>query len=70
VIADGRIIDVYHKIMLPNYGVFDEHRYFRPGNRFPVYVMNGARMGINICEDIWHREGPAAPNRVQEQSSS
>ena len=59
VIADGRIIDVYHKIMLPNYGVFDEHRYFRPGNRFPVYVMNGARMGINICEDIWHREGPA-----------
>jgi NAD+ synthase (glutamine-hydrolysing) len=59
VIADTRIIDVYHKVILPNYGVFDEHRYFRPGSRFPVYVINGVRIGINICEDIWHRKGPA-----------
>jgi NAD+ synthase (glutamine-hydrolysing) len=57
-VADGRIIDVYHKIILPNYGVFDEFRYFKPGSRFPVYVMHGMKMGINICEDIWHREGP------------
>ncbi len=61
-IADGRIIDVYHKILLPNYGVFDEFRYFRPGTGFPVYIYNGVRIGINICEDIWHRTGPA---RVQ-----
>ncbi len=61
-IADGRIIDVYHKILLPNYGVFDEYRYFRPGTRFPVYLYKGIRIGINICEDVWHRTGPA---RVQ-----
>ena len=59
VISEGRIIDVYHKIFLPNYGVFDEHRYFSPGKRFPVYNIAGFRLGINICEDIWHSEGPA-----------
>jgi NAD+ synthase (glutamine-hydrolysing) len=59
VIADGRIADIYHKIFLPNYGVFDEHRYFKAGRRFPVYNVCGAKIGINICEDIWHREGPA-----------
>jgi NAD+ synthase (glutamine-hydrolysing) len=59
VIADGRIADIYHKIFLPNYGVFDEHRYFKSGKRFPVYHIAGAKIGINICEDIWHREGPA-----------
>jgi NAD+ synthase (glutamine-hydrolysing) len=66
-IADGRIIDVYHKILLPNYGVFDEFRYFRPGTRFPVYLYNGIRIGINICEDVWHRTGPA---RVQAASGA
>lgn len=58
-IAEGRIIDVYHKILLPNYGVFDEFRYFKPGVKTPVYHLGGAKIGINICEDIWHREGPA-----------
>jgi NAD+ synthase (glutamine-hydrolysing) len=62
VISEGRVIDIYHKIFLPNYGVFDEHRYFQPGSRFPVYNIAGARIGVSICEDIWHREGPA---RVQ-----
>jgi NAD+ synthase (glutamine-hydrolysing) len=61
-IADCRIIDVYHKILLPNYGVFDEFRYFRPGTSYPVYLYKGLMIGINICEDIWHRSGPA---RVQ-----
>ncbi|MBI5074897.1 MAG: NAD+ synthase [Nitrospirae bacterium] len=59
VIADGRMKDSYHKILLPNYGVFDEVRYFRPGSRFPLYTLNGIKAGINICEDIWHRNGPA-----------
>ncbi len=59
VIADKKLSDVYHKMILPNYGVFDEFRYFSAGKRFPVYSINGIKIGINICEDIWHREGPA-----------
>jgi NAD+ synthase (glutamine-hydrolysing) len=58
-ISDGKLVDVYHKVFLPNYGVFDEFRYFRPGTRFPVYNFRNIKFGINICEDIWHREGPA-----------
>jgi NAD+ synthase (glutamine-hydrolysing) len=48
VIADGKIKDIYHKVILPNYGVFDEFRYFRPGRRFPVYGIRGVKVGINI----------------------
>lgn len=59
VVSRKEIVDVYHKIFLPNYGVFDEFRYFAPGKRFPVYLMNGIKVGINICEDIWHSDGPA-----------
>ncbi len=58
VISEGRIKDIYHKVLLPNYGVFDEVRYFRAGKRFPVYSINGFKVGLNICEDIWHRQGP------------
>jgi len=56
--AGGKVIDVYHKILLPNYGVFDEHRYFMQGDRCPVYRLGGLNFGINICEDIWHKDGP------------
>jgi len=59
VIAGKRLIDVYHKILLPNYGVFDEVRYFTPGARYPVYSLGNIRFGINICEDVWHSTGPA-----------
>jgi len=59
VIAGGEIVDVYQKVLLPNYGVFDEFRYFSPGRRFPVYRFGRIKLGINICEDIWHRDGPA-----------
>ncbi|MDY6916616.1 MAG: NAD+ synthase [Chloroflexota bacterium] len=59
VIYDKRLIDVYHKVYLPNYGVFDENRYFRAGNECPVYVISGVRVGVNICEDIWYEAGPA-----------
>jgi len=58
-ISNGRVVDIYHKVFLPNYGVFDEFRYFRPGARFPVYNFRNIKFGINICEDIWHSEGPA-----------
>jgi NAD+ synthase (glutamine-hydrolysing) len=60
VIHDGRLVDVYHKIFLPNYGVFDENRYFRPGNSCPVYTVAGVSVGVNICEDIWYEVGPAS----------
>jgi len=59
VISDHKLIDVYHKIHLPNYGVFDEYRYFKPGNKYPVYDMDGIKFGINICEDIWRKDTPA-----------
>ena len=56
---DGKLVDVYHKIHLPNYGVFDEDRYFKPGGECPVYVVGGTSVGVNICEDIWQEAGPA-----------
>jgi NAD+ synthase (glutamine-hydrolysing) len=59
VIHDGKLAGVYHKIYLPNYGVFDENRYFRAGSQCPVYVVGGIGLGINICEDIWYEDGPA-----------
>jgi NAD+ synthase (glutamine-hydrolysing) len=59
VISNGKLVDVYHKRHLPNYGVFDEYRYFKPGKRFPVYNLGGIRIGLNICEDIWREKGPA-----------
>ena len=61
---DGRLIDVYHKMFLPNYGVFDEDRYFRAGESCPVYVINGASVGVNICEDIWYPVGPTVVQRA------
>jgi len=60
---DGQLIDTYQKIHLPNYGVFDEDRYFRRGDTCPVYVINGTGVGINICEDIWHPVGPVVVQR-------
>ncbi|MBF0402931.1 NAD+ synthase [Candidatus Magnetominusculus xianensis] len=54
-----QIIDIYHKIFLPNYGVFDELRYFQSGTLSPVYEIAGCLVGLNICEDIWYPDGPA-----------
>lgn len=58
ILHNGKIADVYHKVHLPNYGVFDEKRYFKEGKRYPVYTFRGIRFGVNICEDIWIPEGP------------
>ena len=63
IINDGRVLDWYHKMYLPNYGVFDEDRYFRRGDECPVYVINGAPVGVGICEDIWYPTGPIAVQR-------
>jgi len=62
VIHDGRLAGVCHKRHLPNYGVFDEFRYFRAGRESPVYTVAGAGVGVNICEDIWY---PGDPTRAQ-----
>ncbi|MGH7233224.1 MAG: NAD+ synthase [Nitrospiraceae bacterium] len=59
VIAGRRLITTYRKLYLPNYGVFDESRYFHPGRSTPVIVVNGTALGVNICEDIWMPEGPS-----------
>ena len=59
VIHDRKLVGVYHKIYLPNYGVFDENRYFQAGKECTVYVIAGVNVGINICEDIWYEAGPA-----------
>ncbi|TAL10867.1 MAG: NAD+ synthase [Nitrospirae bacterium] len=57
-ISGGRVVATQHKTYLPNYGVFDENRYFQAGNRSSVVVLNGITIGFNICEDIWFPEGP------------
>ncbi len=59
VIADGQIVCQYFKQMLPNYSVFDEKRYFIEGHLPAVFTLNGLKLGITICEDIWFT-GPAA----------
>ena len=58
VIADQKLITTYCKWYLPNYGVFDESRYFHPGRRLPLIRLRGTVVGVNICEDVWLPEGP------------
>src|ERR1700730_10810727 len=58
VIYEGELCGVYHKHYLPNYGVFDENRYFQAGRKAPVFLINGVHVGVNICEDIWYPTGP------------
>lgn len=53
VLADGRVAASYRKNLLPNYGVFDEHRYFAAGQQGAVIELNGSLIGLSICEDIW-----------------
>jgi NAD+ synthase (glutamine-hydrolysing) len=58
VIADQTLVTTYCKWYLPNYGVFDESRYFYPGRRLPLIRLRGTVVGVNICEDVWLPEGP------------
>jgi NAD+ synthase (glutamine-hydrolysing) len=60
VLHDGRVVGTYHKQFLPNYGVFDEDRYFAVGTDIPTFLIEGVLVGVNICEDIWYPTGPAA----------
>ena len=67
VIHDGGLADVYRKQRLPNYGVFDELRYFRPGEGCPTYTVAGVRVGLNVCEDIWY---PGDPTQAQAKAGA
>lgn len=58
VIRNGKIIASYAKHLLPNYTVFDEKRYFSTGHGPCVFEIKGVKIGVNICEDLWH-DGPA-----------
>ena len=61
VCAHGAVQGVVHKRLLPNYGPFDERRYFTPGHdRQPIFAIGGASVGVSICEDIWSPAGPVA----------
>ncbi|MEP7104289.1 MAG: NAD+ synthase [Chloroflexota bacterium] len=66
-IYDRQLRGVYHKVYLPNYGVFDEERYFQRGRRSPIFELGGVRIGVSICEDAWY---PAGPVSLQAQSGA
>ena len=59
VCAQGRVLGVYRKHLLPNYAVFDEERYFEPWpSDGPLFVVGGARVAVTVCEDAWSPTGP------------
>jgi NAD+ synthase (glutamine-hydrolysing) len=62
VLHQRKVVATYRKIHLPNYGVFDERRYFTAGHECPVLSIRGVKIGVNICEDIWE---PVGPSEVQ-----
>jgi NAD+ synthase (glutamine-hydrolysing) len=58
VVADGEVRAVYRKVFLPNYGVFDEQRYFQSGDRGGILELGDVRVGLTICEDLWEPGPP------------
>jgi NAD+ synthase (glutamine-hydrolysing) len=58
VLANGEVVATYDKLRLPNYGVFDEARYFTPHDRACVVLIAGVPVGVTICEDLWTENGP------------
>jgi NAD+ synthase (glutamine-hydrolysing) len=58
VVSGGEVLHRYHKRYLPNYGVFDENRYFREGSGAPLLKLGSALVGLSVCEDIWYPGGP------------
>jgi NAD+ synthase (glutamine-hydrolysing) len=60
---DGEVVAEYEKHKLPNYSVFDEKRYFSPGREAVTFALQGVRIGLSVCEDIWEVE-PAAMSRA------
>ncbi len=73
IIVDGKLKGVYHKQALPNYGVFDEKRYFQPGQKSGVFSAGKIKFSVDICEDIWLEDWkttrPTAPIHINISSS-
>ncbi|HEX5352714.1 MAG TPA: NAD+ synthase [Rhodanobacteraceae bacterium] len=61
---EGRVVQIAHKCVLPNYGVFDDKRWFEPGHAVTVTTLRGVRVGLLICEDAWQPEPVAAAARA------
>jgi len=59
-LQDGQVVATYYKHHLPNYGVFDEYRNFKPGCSLTVVRFGGVDLGLTICEDVWQPRGPFA----------
>jgi NAD+ synthase (glutamine-hydrolysing) len=66
VYRDGKFVDYYDKRLLPTYDVFDENRYFTPGNRAVVFDCGGMRCGLSICEDLWKGEDAGFASRYDD----
>ena len=64
VIHDGTLAGVYHKQFLPNYGVFDENRYFQAGREASVFSVGSTCVAVNVCEDVWYPTGPITPQAL------
>jgi NAD+ synthase (glutamine-hydrolysing) len=62
-VSGGAVRTRYHKIVLPNYGVFDEKRYFVPGERTEQVSVGGISLGLSVCEDAWHPGRPFSDYR-------
>jgi len=62
ILHNRKMIDVYSKTFLPNYGVFDEDRYFQPGKENFIFILRSTPIGPSICEDVWY---PGDPIRTQ-----
>jgi predicted amidohydrolase len=56
--SGGKLVHVHRKVYLPTYGIFDDGRYFGPGDRFETYRWAGGTTGVAICEDLWHVSTP------------
>jgi NAD+ synthase (glutamine-hydrolysing) len=58
VLADGKVKQVVRKTLLPNYDIFDEYRYFEPNRMFEIVEVDGVKIALTICEDLWNIEDP------------
>ena len=56
IIRNQQIIEIHHKICLPNYAIFDEKRWFKEGNNATIFEFEGKKIGVSVCEDIWFPE--------------